>query len=156
MGRVCSMHVSKKRKCNISHYLESATEIFHLAIQIVNGRMVLKRKFEEWEVKWNVSTVDYFKGIDKSIAVINSLVEKSPLSTAYLFRAPKSCGLEEAESEFWLHNPWICLLLHSCYLAEFQLMLSGVSTVLSQNSLLPSGYIPRNRDKITKSMNDTP
>jgi hypothetical protein len=45
------MHVSKKRKCNISHYLESAMEIFRLAIQIVNGRMVLKRKFEEWKVK---------------------------------------------------------------------------------------------------------
>jgi len=35
----------------------------------------------------------------------------------------------------------------------FQLMLSGVSTELSQNSVLPSGYIPRNKDKITKSIN---
>ena len=25
--------------------------------------------------------------------------------TAYLFRTPKFCGLEEAESEFWFHSP---------------------------------------------------
>jgi len=55
------------------------------------------------------------------------------------------------ESEFWLHSLLLCLLLHSCKLAEFQLMLSGVSTEISQNSVLPSGYIPRNKDKITKS-----
>jgi hypothetical protein len=58
-----------------------------------------------------------------------------PLSGAYLFRAPKSCGLEEAESEFSFHSPWLCLLLHSCKLAKFQLMPSGFSTMLSLTKL---------------------
>jgi hypothetical protein len=35
-------------------------------------------------------------------------------------------------------------------------MLSGVSTELSQNSVLSSGYIPRNKDKINKSINYAP
>jgi hypothetical protein len=42
---------ARKPKCNLFYNVEILTEIFQLAVEIVNGKTVLRRKFEEREVK---------------------------------------------------------------------------------------------------------